>query len=128
MVDRVRRHRAERPTAWRTLEAPVHIADELAALQPAPSGVVVDSIVLWLADRFAQSDEELLAAWQHELVKFRAAPYPVVIIGDEVGWGPVPMDRDLRRFRDLMGFLAQRTAAQASQAWLMVAGCAVSLK
>ena len=41
---------------------------------------------------------------------------------------PVPMDKALRRFRDLAGLLGQRTAARASEAWLMVAGCALRLK
>jgi adenosylcobinamide kinase/adenosylcobinamide-phosphate guanylyltransferase len=38
------------------------------------------------------------------------------------------MDKELRRFRDLLGLLGQRTAARASEAWLMVAGCSVRLK
>lgn len=128
MVDRLMRHRAERPTAWRTLEAPAHIVEALAALRPPPSGAVIDSIALWLSDRFDQDDASLMAAWERQLDALVSASYPVVVIGDEVGWGPVPMDRELRRFRDLAGLLGQRTAARASQAWLMVAGCGVRLK
>jgi adenosylcobinamide kinase / adenosylcobinamide-phosphate guanylyltransferase len=128
MVDRVRRHRAERPAAWRTLEAPIDIAEGLAALRPPPSGVVIDSIALWLSDRFEEDNASLIAAWEHQLDGFASASYPVVVIGDEVGWGPVPMDGELRRFRDVAGLLGQRTAARASQAWLMVAGCSVKLK
>jgi adenosylcobinamide kinase/adenosylcobinamide-phosphate guanylyltransferase len=128
MVERVRRHRAERPAAWRALEAPANIAQALLDLQPAPSGAVIDSIVLWLADRFDQDDAGLIAAWERQLDGFRAAPHPVIVVGDEIGWGPVPMDKALRRFRDLAGLLGQRTAARASEAWLMVAGCAVRLK
>jgi adenosylcobinamide kinase / adenosylcobinamide-phosphate guanylyltransferase len=128
MADRLRRHRAERPAGWRTLEAPADVAEALAALAPIPSGVVIDSIALWLSDRFDQDDTNLMSAWERQLDGFVSAPYPVVVIGDEVGWGPVPMDSGLRRFRDLAGLLAQRTAARASQAWLMVAGCGVKLK
>jgi adenosylcobinamide kinase/adenosylcobinamide-phosphate guanylyltransferase len=128
MVDRVRRHRAERPATWRTLEAPADITQALAALAPPPSGTVIDSIALWLSDRFDQDDASLIAAWERQLDGFVSAPYPVVVIGDEIGWGPVPMDRELRRFRDIAGLLGQRTAAGASQAWLMVAGCGVRLK
>lgn len=128
MVDRVQRHRAERPATWRTLEAPTDIAQALAVLTPPPSGVVIDSIGLWLSDRFDHDDASLLAAWERQLDGFVSASYPVVVIGDEVGWGPVPMDRGLRRFRDIAGLLGQRTAARASQAWLMVAGCGVGLK
>jgi adenosylcobinamide kinase/adenosylcobinamide-phosphate guanylyltransferase len=128
MVERVRRHRAERPAAWRTLEAPADIAQALVELRPAPSGAVIDSLVLWLADRLDQDDASLMAAWERQLEGFRAASHPVIVVGDEIGWGPVPMDRELRRFRDLAGLLGQRSAARATEAWLMVAGCSVRLK
>jgi adenosylcobinamide kinase / adenosylcobinamide-phosphate guanylyltransferase len=128
MADRIRRHRAERKAAWRTLEAPADIADALAELKPRPSGALIDSIVLWLADRFERDDQKLIDEWEHQLEAFRAAPYPVVVVGDEIGWGPVPMDRELRRFRDLAGIIGQRTAVRASEAWLMVAGCGVQLR
>lgn len=128
MVERVRLHRAERNAKWRTLEAPADIAQVLADLQPASSGAVIDSLTLWLADRFDQDDSGLVATWEHQLDRFSAAPYPVLIVGDEIGWAPVPMDKALRRFRDLAGLLGQRTAARASEAWLMVAGCGVRLK
>jgi adenosylcobinamide kinase/adenosylcobinamide-phosphate guanylyltransferase len=128
MVERVRRHRAERNAAWRTLEAPSDVAQALADLRPPPSGAVVDSLVLWLADRLDQDDAKLMAAWERQLDGFCGAPHPVVVVGDEIGWAPVPMDKELRRFRDLAGLLGQRTAARASEAWLMVAGCGVRLK
>jgi len=128
MAERVRRHRAERNAAWRTLEAPSDVAQALADLRPPPSGAVIDSLVLWLADRLDQDDATLMTAWERQLDGFRAAPHPVVVVGDEIGWAPVPMDKALRRFRDLAGLLGQRTAARASEAWLMVAGCGVRLK
>jgi adenosylcobinamide kinase/adenosylcobinamide-phosphate guanylyltransferase len=128
MADRVRRHRAERPAAWRTLESPADIAQALGDLGSIPSGVVIDSLVLWLADRFDQDGDDLIAEWQRQLDRFSAAPYPVVVVGDEIGWAPVPIEPSLRRFRDIAGLLGQRTAARASEAWLMVAGCAVRLK
>lgn len=127
MDDRVRKHRAERP-AWRTVEAPADIAAELLALDPAPSGAVLDSLTLWASDRFDQSDSAIVLAWGRQLDYFRAAPFPVVIVGDEIGWTPVPPDPALRRFRDLVGTLGQHTAAAAHEAWLLVAGCPVRLK
>jgi adenosylcobinamide kinase/adenosylcobinamide-phosphate guanylyltransferase len=128
MVERLRRHRAERPLVWRTLEAPTDIVQGLTDLRPAPSGAVIDSLVLWLSDRLDQDDADLMAAWERQLDGFCAAAYPVIVVGDEIGWGEVAMDRKLRRFRDLLGLLGQRTAARASEAWLMVAGCGVRLK
>lgn len=127
MAERVRRHRAERP-GWRTLEAPDDVAAALAALRPPPTGVVIDCLTLWISERFDRSDDALLVAWEQQLAALRIAPWPVVVVGNEVGWAPVPETAVLRRFRDLAGTLAQRTAAAAHEAWLMVAGCPVRLK
>jgi len=127
MNDRVRRHRAERP-AWRTLEAPENLATALASMSPAPSGVVLDCLTLWLSDRIEQTEEDVLATWAAQLAAFRAAAWPTVVVGNEIGWSPVPEHPSLRRFRDLAGLLGQRTAAAADEAWLMVAGCSVRLK
>ncbi|ALK09762.1 bifunctional adenosylcobinamide kinase/adenosylcobinamide-phosphate guanylyltransferase [Blastochloris viridis] len=128
MVERVRRHQAERPPSWRTLEAPERVADALCALDPAPAGALIDSVVLWTATRFERPDAEIVAAWEAELAGLKAAPFPSVLVGDEIGWSPVPMDASLRRFRDLVGILGQRAAAAADEAWLIVAGCPVKLK
>jgi len=127
MRARVVRHRAERP-AWRTLEASRDVAVSLAALRPSPAGVVMDCLTLWLTDRLETDDAAILSAWAEQLSQFRAASWPVIIVGNEIGWSPVPEAPVLRRFRDLAGLLAQATAAAADEAWLIVAGCSVRLK
>lgn len=127
MTARVRRHQHERP-AWRTLDAPADVAAALAALDPRPAGVVLDCLTLWVGDRFERPDAALVAEWAAQLEQFRAAPWPVIVVGNEVGWSLVPEQAALRRFRDLAGTLAQQTARAADEAWLMVAGCAVRLK
>jgi adenosyl cobinamide kinase/adenosyl cobinamide phosphate guanylyltransferase len=128
MAARVARHQAERPAAWRTLEAPTDVEAALAALDPPPAGVLLDSLVTWAAARFERDDESILAEWSALLGYLRAAPFPTIIVADEIGWSPVPMEADLRRFRDLAGWLGQRAAAAATEAWLMVAGLPVRLK
>jgi adenosyl cobinamide kinase/adenosyl cobinamide phosphate guanylyltransferase len=128
MADRVRRHQAERPAAWRTLEAPQDTAGALAEVSPPPAGVILDSLVIWTAARFERPDADIAREWRDLLETLRAAPYPAIVVGDEIGWSPVPMDASLRRFRDLVGTLGQATAAHASEAWLVVAGLPVRLK
>lgn len=133
MAERIRRHQAERP-GWRMLLAPAPgatdgaMADKLAELQPPPSGLVFDCLTLWLSERLEQEDDAILAEWDAVLASFRALPCPVVVVGNEVGWCPVPEQPVLRRFRDLAGTLGQRTAAAADAAYLYVAGCPVTLK
>ncbi len=127
MAERLRRHRAERPP-WRTLEAVEDVAAALQALDPVPSGVVLDCMTLWMTGRMEQSDEAIVAAWRDQLAAFRACPWPIVIVGNEVGWAPVPGEPILRRFRDLAGTLGQLTAAKADEVRLYVVGLPVVLK
>ena len=127
MRARVARHRAERP-AWRTIEAPDDVASARAARRPPPTrGVGGWRPPGGWAPRGA-SDDAILAAWAGQLGRLHAAPWPVVIVGNEIGWSPVPGHPVLRRFRDLAGSLAQATAATADEAWLLIAGCPVRLK
>jgi adenosylcobinamide kinase / adenosylcobinamide-phosphate guanylyltransferase len=128
MLDRVGRHRSERPDTWRTLEAPGDLMTVLEELEPSPSGLLLDCLTMWLAGRMEASDDAILDAWDRLLACFRAAPWPTVIVGNEVGWGLVPADPELRRFRDLAGWLAQATARAADEAHLCVAGCPLRLK
>jgi adenosyl cobinamide kinase/adenosyl cobinamide phosphate guanylyltransferase len=131
MLERVRRHRAERP-GWRTLEAPPEqrfdVSAALARLSPRPSGVIIDCLALWAGARLGDSDQAITEAWRLELSTFIAAPWPTIVVSNEVGWGLVPPEALARRFRDLAGTLAQLTAAAADAAWLMVAGCPLRLK
>jgi adenosylcobinamide kinase / adenosylcobinamide-phosphate guanylyltransferase len=127
MVERVRRHREQRP-AWRTLEAPIDVAASLANMEPHPSGVILDCLTLWAGARFSDTDQAITAAWSIQLSTFKVAPWPMIIVSNELGWSLVPPEHDSRRFRDLAGSLAQQTASMADQAWLMVAGCALRLK
>lgn len=128
MQDRVNRHRSERPGAWRTLEAPGDLVTAIEELDPPPSGLILDCLTLWLGGRMEASDDAILDAWNRTLASFRAAQWPAVIVANEVGWGLVPGDPELRRFRDLAGWLAQATAKEADEAHLCVAGCPLRLK
>jgi len=128
MVNRVNRHRSERPDTWRTLEAPGDLVVVLEDLDPVPSGLLLDCLTMWLAGRLEASDDAILDAWHRLLACLRAAPWPTVIVGNEVGWGLVPADPELRRFRDLAGWLAQATAREADEVHLCVAGCPLRLK
>lgn len=128
MRERVRRHRLERPSTWRTLEAPGDLVEALSHLNPPPSGVLLDCLTVWLGGRMEASDDAIQGAWNRLLAYFRNAPWPTVVVGNEVGWSLVPGEPELRRFRDLAGWLAQATAQAADEAWLCVAGCPVRLK
>ncbi len=128
MRARVQRHRQDRPQAWRTLEAPDDLVEALSELDPPPAGLLLDCLTLWLGARMEASDEAILQGWHRLLDHLRQAPWPSVVVANEVGWAPVPEHAELRRFRDLAGWLGQATASAADEAWLCVAGCPVRLK
>ena len=79
----------------------------LAELSPAPSGVILDSVVIWTAARFERADDGDPGRMARPDANLARGAYPVLVVGDEIGWAPVPMDASLRRFRDLVGLLGQ---------------------
>jgi adenosyl cobinamide kinase/adenosyl cobinamide phosphate guanylyltransferase len=128
MSTRVDRHRAERPAIWRTLEAPAVVEHALRALAPAPEVVLLDCLTLWASDRLDHDDDSVIEAWRSFLADARGASWATIVVGNEIGWSPVPSHPVARRFRDLVGRLAQETAAASDDAWLMVAGCPLRLR
>ena len=59
--------------------------------------------------------DDLIGAW-------RQAPARIVAVSDEVGSGVVPATRSGRLFRDRLGQLNQRLAAESEEVVLVVAG------
>ncbi len=136
MKERIARHRAERPTTWSTVEAPLQLASALAGIQPS-SVVVIDCLTLWLTNALLLDfDEERpraqLAAWSREREAFIAwlSAYSgvVVIVSNEVGGGIVPVSSLARRFQDEQGWLNQDVARTCDRVTLVVAGVELSIK
>jgi len=129
---RVAAHQAARPSWWPTLET----TDVAGVLRRAQGAVLIDGIGTWLtaamteagawdggdeaAGRVAGRVGELVAAW-------RQTSALVVAVSDEVGSGVVPATAAGRLFRDQLGWLNQRLAAESEQAVLVVAGRVLSL-
>jgi adenosylcobinamide kinase/adenosylcobinamide-phosphate guanylyltransferase len=129
---RIAAHRARRPAWWRTVET-TRLAEVLAE---ARGGVLIDGMGTWLAAVMAECGvwagdagaAELLAARVDELVgTWRQARGQVVAVSDETGLGVVPQTLAGRMFRDELGRLNQRLAAESEEAVLVVAGRALPL-
>lgn len=109
-------HRQRRPAGWRTVETAV-----LAPLLSEPGApLLVDDVGLWLT-RGEESADEFVEAW-------RAAAREVVLVTAEVGSGVVPSTPSGRRFRDELGRLNARLAAEADEVWQCTAGIAGRLR
>ena len=129
MAARIRRHRAERPAGWRTVEAPREL--EMALQGTAPGAlVIVDCLTLWVANLMEQGLDDPAVARRAgasaALAAARAAP--TLAISNEVGSGVVPAAALARRYRDLLGQVNAAWAAAATRTLLLVAGRALPLQ
>ena len=140
MVERIARHqrdRAERVPGLATVEVPLYLADAIHTHSRANTLLVVDCLTLWLtnwlmpAEEFkenrppAHTSKEQIAML---LVAIKNAPGPVVLVGNEIGLGVIPMGREVRAFVDALGRLNQDVAAVCSRVTLMAAGLPLTLK
>jgi adenosylcobinamide kinase / adenosylcobinamide-phosphate guanylyltransferase len=134
MRGRIERHRAERPEHWITIEEPLDLARAAREAAAYADIVLIDCLTVWLSNlmwerRDASMEEmESCAAAQIEGIAGVAADTDVVVVSNEVGAGIVPENAVARRFRDLQGFVNQRSAARADRVFLTVAGIAVPIK
>ena len=138
MRERIARHqrdRAERVPGMATVEEPVALADALRRASDAQALVVVDCLTLWLtnlmmpADAGHAIDEPAVIAAGHALCEAIAAvPGPVVLVGNEIGLGVIPLGREVRQFVDALGRLNQQVAAACECVTLMAAGLQLTLK
>jgi adenosylcobinamide kinase/adenosylcobinamide-phosphate guanylyltransferase len=140
MAERVARHRAERG-AERTLELWEPGSPDLASIVAAGDAgtvLLIDSLGTWLAghlldlEALVEADpvaaRAQLEAWIEPLADALArARCHVVLVGEETGWGLVPVSAQGRLFRDALGRLAQRIGRLAARTELVVAGYAVDL-
>lgn len=127
MRARIERHQRERPAGFSTVEAPLNLAQALRQASAPGRLLLVDCLTLWLTNWLmplsGQPDHQ---AWEAErealLATLPTLASPVVFVSNEVGWGVVPLGREMRRFVDELGWLNQAVARRCAQLTLVVAG------
>ena len=137
MTERIRRHRARRPENWRTLECPLqlgkHIGTALAEFRNTAGTptVLLDCITLWVSNiLFSLPDPEDLSAFESAVRRETEALLDVirssgcrwVVVSGETGLGGIEPTRLGRNYCDGLGLANQLIAAQAREAFLIVAG------
>ncbi|MGI4777028.1 MAG: bifunctional adenosylcobinamide kinase/adenosylcobinamide-phosphate guanylyltransferase [Janthinobacterium lividum] len=137
MRERIARHqddRARRVPGLRTVEEPLALADTLAAHSAPRTLVLVDCLTLWLTNSLMPMQDAPAApessghATDALVVALAAARGPVVLVGNEIGLGVIPMGREVRAFVDALGRLNQCVAGACDRVTLMVAGLPLTLK
>ena len=129
MRERIESHRARRPAHWRTVEAPLRLADALHAHDGANHCLLVDCLTLWLTNLLCADDPTQLARERDALIEaLPTLQADVVLVANETSLGVVPLGELTRRFLDEAGVLHQRVAAQCARVLLTVAGLPLTLK
>ena len=139
MAARIRRHQDDRPAGWRTVEAPVALADALRAEAAPERCVIVDCLTLWLTNLLADAHTLPAGATAEDLPLFRrerdallavlpTLPGRILFVANEVGLGLVPETPLGRLFRDEAGRLNQAVAALCPRVVFVAAGLPLVLK
>ena len=152
MVERIARHqqdRKERVPGMTTVEQPIALAQAIQTHSAPQTMVVVDCLTLWLTNLLMPHEDaententettlkyaskvplaQLLRAQEATLlIAIEGAAGPVVLVGNEIGLGVVPMGRETRAFVDALGRLNQGVAAACERVTFMAAGLPLTLK
>lgn len=127
MRDRIRRHQADRDASWRTVDAPLQLADGIRQAAGERRPILVDCLTLWVSNLLL-ADADIEAAADELLAVVAACPCPLILVANEVGFGIVPDNALARRFRDAAGRLNQQVAAVCDAVDLVVAGLPLRIK
>ncbi len=141
MRQRVIAHRAGRPAAWRTLEAPRAVGPQIAAALASGASsvqvVLVDCLTVLASNAMlalgddpepAAAEAAVLAEVEELLAAYAASVATWIVVSNEVGLGLVPPYPLGRTYRDALGRANQHLAAAAGRVLFMVAGLPLTVK
>jgi adenosylcobinamide kinase/adenosylcobinamide-phosphate guanylyltransferase len=126
MSARIAKHRAERDSAFQTIEEPLDLARALRSADG--DAIVIDCLTLWLSNRMHASLDQTLDQTEDAIAAAAAQKAEVIVVTNEVGCGIVPENALAREFRDLAGIMNQRFAEAADEVYWMVFGQPLRVK
>ncbi len=135
MRTRIKQHQQQRPSDWRTLEAPLGAGEAIRQSLGDARVVLLDCVSFLVANAMGSVGDDAEAATakvEAEIEGLLAAIAQTkacfIVVSNEVGLGVVPPYPSGRQFRDLLGWANQRLARASGFVYWMVAGLPVELK
>ncbi len=134
-IERHRQDRLVRVPGMKTIEEPLALAATIKAHSQPNTLIVVDCLTLWLTAHLMPPDSHFAhpsTDWQALATDLCSALAqtrgPVVLVGNEIGLGVIPLGQEVRAFVDALGLLNQMVAATCERVTLMTAGLPLALK
>jgi adenosylcobinamide kinase / adenosylcobinamide-phosphate guanylyltransferase len=130
MWERVRRHQAERPASWVTIEPGADVLPAIQERGPGVDGILLDCLTLYVSSLLMSGSGECEVMHQVEALclALREIGRPAVVVTNEVGWGVVPESSLGRLFRDAAGRANQVAARYAQEVVMLVCGLPLVIK
>jgi adenosylcobinamide kinase/adenosylcobinamide-phosphate guanylyltransferase len=134
MGARIAKHRQERPSSWQTLEISRQVGAYLQSHLPEGGLFLLDCLTMLVSNLIlevsgsedqpdeARATQAVNAEAEALLAVIRSSPADWIVVSNEVGMGLVPPYPLGRLYRDLLGWVNQRFAAQADEFYFMLAG------
>ena len=133
-IDRHQADRAQRVPGMETVEVPLALTQALATHSRPDVLLVVDCLTMWLTNFMMPMHPQPSDVFDVDtqvsalISSIAMAPGPVVLVGNEIGMGVIPMGAEVRAFVDSLGRLNQCVAQACARVTLMVAGLPLPLK
>ena len=129
MAERIAHHQATRPPEWRVVEEPIELTAALTEHAAADRCLLVDCLTLWLSNILSDGiDTTFVLQRQALLDTLPKLPGEIILVGNEISMGVVPLGKLTRRFVDENGRLHQELASRCEQVTLCVTGLPMTIK
>lgn len=131
MRRKIDRHRRERPSSWRTVEAPLDLDKAIGSQSQNADVLLIDCLTVYIDNVIGTREKR--NSYTKDCIDevcgaIRACEASVIVVSNEVGSGIVPEYRSGRVYRDFLGQMNQQIAQMANQVVLMVAGVPMTIK
>lgn len=142
MVSRIKKHKAQRPSHWQTVEAYKGFAD----LVGGKGHILLDCLTIMVTNIFLEQMEDIvdfndLDSQKESVVEkivdqeieallafLETVSGTAILVTNEIGLGLVPEYRSSRFFRDLVGRVNQRIGHVAHAAYFCISGIPMHIK
>ncbi len=133
MLERIEKHRKNRPSDWKTVEAPFELDKAVSSLNSNFEIVLIDCITIYVTNMLLgnykeEGDQYIIDAINKLCIVCKKIPSRVIMVSNEVGYGIVPDNALSRRFRDIAGYVNQIIAKEADNVYIVTAGIETKIK